>query len=126
MIPPAVNKSGADGPLSGVSEKSAASRARSAPEGAGFGPHAGRSLGNADVERIARAVWPKLAGATPRALSRRMGDVRDELDGLAPQTLTRPEREAIRTEALSLFAARALDASDEEAARVVFDAEAAR
>lgn len=42
----------------------------------------GRSLSNAAVEQIARAAFLDLAGAPLCEIARRMGDVRDAIDGL--------------------------------------------
>jgi hypothetical protein len=52
----------------------------------------GRFLLNATVERIARAAFPELADARPWTVARRMGDVRDLLDGLPVQTVSAAER----------------------------------
>ena len=50
---------------------------------------------NAIVEYIARAVFPELEGAPAHKVARRMGDVRDVLDGLPVATVSQSQRNRI-------------------------------
>ncbi|HEX7600564.1 MAG TPA: hypothetical protein VF316_03120 [Polyangiaceae bacterium] len=59
----------------------------------------GRSLLNATVERIARTAFPELAGAPLREVARRMGDVRDVLDGLPVAMVSVVQRERVEAAA---------------------------
>lgn len=55
----------------------------------------GRSLPNHIVERIARSAFSELEGAPAHKVARRMGDVRDALDGLGVPPLSRVERQLL-------------------------------
>jgi len=62
----------------------------------------GRSLSNELVGRIARAAFPELEDAPAREVARRMGDVRDALDGLPVLTLSQPDRQRLERALLAL------------------------
>jgi hypothetical protein len=66
----------------------------------------GCSLSNEVIEHIARAVFPELAGARDHLVARRMGDVRDVLDGLPVATVSAVERERVEAAAAVVGAAR--------------------